>query len=399
MMGSGKPRLLIVGVHPVSDGYPNVRFRVEGLHRSACFSVTEINTPVWKDELHHSGSVWCVGGKMLRGIHAHLSVLAKYLVMRHADRLYVPYPAVFVVFLLSLLPRRLQPRYTIMDAFISLYDTVVIDRKYLSVSSWPARMLRMLEKRALTHADLVITDTPQNSRYLCKLYGLDKDKVTDLPLATDERHFYAFPEHQSDSTCTVLFIGTLVPLHGIETILAAIENLCDRPDIRFRVIGDGQMSPLLEEFVSGNRHPLEWIRSWQSSAKLAEEIRKADICLGIFGNGAKAHRVCPLKLYMYAACGKAVITGDSEWARDATDGLEYIPFRTSRVGSGVALADQIRELADSSGLRSSLSVGSRKFYVERLSNRIGLERLEALIEIVGGRSTKSVPTKQDHEFE
>ena len=398
-MGSGKPRLLIMGVHPVSDGYPSVRFRVEGLHRSACFSVTEINTPAWDNELHHRRGVWRMASKIFRGIYAHTSVLVRYLVMGRAERVYVPYPAVFVVLLLSLLPRRLQPRCIVMDVFISLYDTVVIDRGYLSASSWSARMLRMLENRALTHADSVITDTPQNSRYLCKLYGLDTNKVIDLPLATDERHFYAFPEHQSDSTCTVLFIGTLVPLHGIETILAAIEDLRDRLDIRFRVIGDGQMSALLEEFVSGDRHPLVWIRPWQSSASLAEEIRKADICLGIFGNGVKAQRVCPLKLYMYAACGKAIITGDSEWARDATDGLEYIPFRTSRVGAGVALADQIRELADSSELRGSLSAGSRKFYTERLSNQIGLTKLEALIEGVSGRSAESVPAKQDHEFE
>jgi glycosyltransferase involved in cell wall biosynthesis len=399
MTGNGRPELLIIGVYPQSDGYPNVRFRVAGLHRSARFHVTEINKPAWNKQLHQRRGMWRTAGKIFRGVHAHIAVLASYLTRRRPDCVYVPYPAVFVVLLLTMLPRRLQPGCIVVDAFISLYDTVVVDRKYLSASSWLGRILRALENRALGRADLVITDTPQNTRYLCQLFGLDSSKVKDLPLATDEQHFHLLPAPEPDGSCTVLFIGTFVPLHGVECILAAADDLHDRPDIRFRIIGDGQMSPLLEEFVRRHQHSLSWIRSWQSSAALAEEIAKADICLGIFGDTAKAQRVCPLKLYMYAACGKAILTADSHWARDAAATLGYAPFITSPVGNGLALADRIRELADSGELRRRLCVDSRRFYVETLSNQIGLKALETLIETAASGRATSVPTKQDHEFE
>jgi glycosyltransferase involved in cell wall biosynthesis len=375
-----KPRLLIIGVHPISDGYPNIRFRIEGLLGSSRFSVTHIHTPAWTGELDHRGkrSRWLE--RSVRAFYAHLAVLIEYFKHKDADRIYIPYPAVFVSVLFSLLPRRLRPKCIILDAFISLYDTIVIDREYIPVSSWLARLLKGLEGRGLAHADVVITDTRQSSRYLCKLFGLDIAKVIDLPLATDERHFRPMqPKQPCARKCTVLFIGTLVPLHGIETILQAIGILRDRQDIGYKVIGDGQTAPAVEEFLRRNPGSLEWVRSWKTAAALAEEIGNADICLGVFGTGAKAQRVCPLKLYMYAACGKAVITGDSDWTRDLAGMLSYSPFRTSAMGDGAALAKEIERLADSSLLRDQLGAASRRFYVDKLSNSVGLAALEDVI--------------------
>ena len=77
-----------------------------------------------------------------------------------------------------------------------------------------------------------------------------------------------------------LFVGKLIPLHGLETILAAAALA---PEIPFRVVGSGQLEPLLAD-----RPPnVEWV-PWVEYDDLPGEIQAAGCALGIFGTGAKA---------------------------------------------------------------------------------------------------------------
>ncbi len=373
------PGLLVLGVHLKSEGYPNTLYRLRDLEASGRFQTAEINVPMWSVGAQQRRGMARLTRSLARAAYAHLAVMARYLAAKRPERVYVPYPGVFVLFLLSCLPARLRPKRVVADVFISLYDTIVLDRRLLGPNGMFARSLKWIERRAYVYADQLVVDTEQNARFLCALFGLPGAKAVVSPLSIDEGHFKSAPYHPQPGVCRVLFVGTLVPLHGIGTILEAVRRLSDRPEIRFQLIGDGQDAPLVEAWLGAHPTRIEWERAWQPSSRIAEEIARADICLGIFGAGDKTQRVCPFKVYAYAATGRAIITGSSDWLREATGGLAYEPFAQVPVDAAAALAAKIAQLADDPALRAKLAANSRAFYQTHLGNRSALEKLAACL--------------------
>ncbi|OFZ67450.1 MAG: hypothetical protein A2V79_06180 [Betaproteobacteria bacterium RBG_16_56_24] len=366
--------LLILGVHLKSEGYPNTLYRLRDLESSGLFQMSEINVPMWSGGTQDRRGFSRLTRNFWRAVIAHIIVTIRYLAARRPERVYVPYPSVFVLFLLSLLPAWRRPRYIVADVFISLYDTIVLDRRLIKQDGLPARILKRIERRAYVCADKLVADTPQNARFLCSLFKLPETKFAVVPLSTDEIHFKYTPYQPSHGVCRVLYVGTMAPLHGMATILEAASLLSKRPDIRFKLIGDGQDAPIVEARLRAHLPNLEWERAWQPSHRIAEEISRADICLGIFGAGDKAQRVCPFKIYAYASMGRAVITGETLWLRETVQ-LPGETFASVPVNDAAALTAKIIQLADAPALRAKLAVNSRQFYENHLSNQAALRQV------------------------
>lgn len=366
--------LLILGVYLKSEGYPNTLYRLHDLEASGLFQMSEINVPMWSESTQGRHGISRLTRNFWRAVIAHIAVTIRYLAATCPERIYVPYPAVFVLFLLSWLPAWRRPRYIVADVFISLYDTIVLDRRLIKQDGLAARMLKWIERRAYVCADKLVADTPQNARLLCELFKLPEAKYVAIPLSTDEIHFKYTPYQPTHGDCRVLFVGTMAPLHGMETILEAANLLSERPDIHFRLIGDGQDAPIVEARLRTHMPNLEWERAWQSSQQIAGEISRADICLGIFGAGDKAQRVCPFKIYAYASMGRAVITGDTRWLRETVQRHEEV-FASVPPDDAAALAAKIIQLADAPALRAKLAANGRQFYEIHLSNQAVLRQL------------------------
>ena len=105
-----------------------------------------------------------------------------------------------------------------------------------------------------------------------------------------------------------LFIGKLIPLQGVETILAAARLA---PEVDFRIVGSGQLDKLLVPRPPNVEHV-----PWLDYELLPGAIRSAGCALGIFGTGAKARRVIPNKAFQALACGAPLITADTQAARE-----------------------------------------------------------------------------------
>lgn len=367
--------LLIAGVHLKSPGYPNVRYRIQGLKAANWTNTAEINIPMWNGDTYSQPGKKYRTTELLRAIYSHIAVTLKYVFHGSPSLLYIPYPSVFVGFIIGMLPRKLKPGKIVLDVFISLYDTAVNDRKLLTPQNWLAILLKKIEQKAYSSADMIIVDTPQSASFLCREFNLPSTKVHDVPLSTDEQS-YVPTNYTPGRECNVLFIGTFIPLHGLTAILEAASILQNEQHIHFQIVGDGQTASEMELAIKNSVIDLDWIREWQSVEKLSELISRADICLGIFGEGDKAQRVCPLKLYAYAACGRAIVTGETSWSLQTKEALSYTPFETTPVNNGAALAKKVMELSNSPERRIKLAKNSRKFYEERLSNRVALEKLK-----------------------
>lgn len=360
-------RVTVLGAYVKGDGYPNVLQRLIALQQLADLEVKEINYP-FQSATNRAGIYGSRFLRLARFVVAHAAIALRLPFLGTGEVVYVPYPAALVLWIWSLLPKALRPKRVVVDAFISWYDTAVEDRGLLKAKGFGARLLKRMEARAYRFADQVLVDTPLNREYFISLFALEPDKVIALPLAIDEMAYSASAYEPVPGRCTVLFVGTFVPLQGVDIIVAAMRVLANRTDINFRIIGHGQTAQVMEEITSEqNATRITWITDWLSADQVAGEIARADICLGIFGSGAKTQRVWPLKNYAYMSVGRALISGDTACARQMQQGENGLPFVAVPCADPTALAQAIERLVATPMLRVDYAQRARSYYERQLS--------------------------------
>jgi glycosyltransferase involved in cell wall biosynthesis len=256
----------------------------------------------------------------------------------------------------------------VFNPLVSLHDTMVDDRERYSSRSFAARALAAVDRKALRLADLVVADTRANGDFLAEVGEIARSKVEVCFVGAEDRLFHA--GWRPDDPFRVLFVGKLIPLHGLDTILAAARLA---PEIRFRVVGSGQLQHLLDDRPEN----VEWVH-WVNYEELPRELWGAGAALGIFGTSDKARRVIPNKAYQALATGAPLITGDTPAARellaDERDALLVPP------GNPAALAGAIRRLSADPELARSLSEGGRRTYEEQASEEVLGARWRGLLE-------------------
>ena len=307
------------GMYKTEPGYPVNRFLLKGLREAGC-EVEECRESLWEGFLH-DGPVrwrWRDFARMgWRGLRRYGALVRRYGRARAHQCVIVGYPGFLEILLVRLL-NLFSGRLMVLVSFISLYDTIVVDRRLAAPENWRAAILKAVDQMAFRAADLVLVDTQEQIRYYAQLFGLPEGKF-QRSFVGHEFHEYEPPAesvNQASGLFRVLFYGTYVPLHGVDVILdAASRLLLHEPEIRFTLIGRGQ---LFESMEAKARELLnvELIDRWLGPDELVEQICSADLCLGIFGRTAKAARVIPYKVFGAIALRKAVVTRDSPAIRE-----------------------------------------------------------------------------------
>lgn len=370
-----KLSVLIAGTYTDTDAYPNVHHRIKTLEACEKLQVTKYNfsSSTKIDYASRSSKLrsilqitWLL---VLQTIRCLLAIKKN----RKHKVLYIPYPAIFILLGLKLMPRVWAPRRVIADCFISVFDTLVIDRELVSRRSLFARFLRLLEKSAIERADRVVVDTSESAEHFSRILQTERRKFVDVPLAINENVFVHSPYIPDDkTTLKVIFIGTLVPLHKISTLLDAVKILADKQDVSVKIVGDGQQAYLIENFIKSNTDILDtskfvWIREWQTSEQLQEHIKHSDVCLGIMGMSGKSDRVWPFKNYLYMATGRAVITAGTTTAnRMASMSCDPFFFKLEKC-TGEELATLLTNLSKSPLYIQSIATNARSFFEKNLA--------------------------------
>ena len=325
--------------------------------RRAGADVVERHEPVWEGREQK----WSAGaGAALRLAAAQARLLRR--TRTRPDAVIVGYPGHLD---LPAARRAARGAAVVFNPLVSLWDTLVEDRRRFAPDSVAAKVLRTLDRRAFGAADLVVADTEAHA-VLFRELGARRVEVCFV--GAEERVFR--PTWRGTEPFTAFFVGKLIPLHGLETILAAA---CSAPEIRFRIVGSGQLDRLLDD-----RPPnVEWVR-WVQYERLPAELGDAGCALGIFGTSAKAARVIPNKAFQALACGTPLVTADTPAARellaDGDSGLLVPP------GDAAALAAAVRRLASDSALRERLSRAGRQAYDRDASEDVLGRRWRALLE-------------------
>jgi glycosyltransferase involved in cell wall biosynthesis len=328
-------------------GKPRVRLLVEGARRAG-LDVVECHAPVWGG-VEDKSQLRGVGRKLLlvlRWLAAYPRLLLRYWRLPRHDVVIVGYLGVLDVLLLWPFARmRRVP--VLWDVFLSLYDTVVCDRKLVSAWSPLAWLLYAAEWVAARAATRPFLDTRAHADYFARLYGLRPGAVGAVPVGAEELFAPApappapLPGGEGADAFTVLFYGQFIPLHGLDTV---VEAAALTPGVRWIIIGHGQEAPRIDARI--RELGLDNVRrvAWVDYRELPGWVRQADVCLGIFGSSDKARNVAPNKVYQVLAAGRRVITSDTPAQRELLDlgagpWLHVVP-----PGDARALADTILSL-------------------------------------------------------
>ena len=283
----------------------------------------------------------------------------------HFDAVIVGYPGHFDMVAARRIARQ---RPVIFNPLVSLSDSLVDDRGRFVQGSVAAGIVRQIDRIAFSRADVVVADTNQHARFFAEAFALPSDRVEVCLVGAEERLFR--PGWQPRERFEALFVGKLIPLHGLETILEAARLA---PELPIRIVGSGQLQALLDERPAN----VEWV-PWIEYEHLPESIQAASCALGIFGTSAKALRVIPNKVFQALACGTPVITSDTPAARELLQDGESALLVPP--GEPEALAAALRRLAGDPGLTRRIAAGGLAAYGAEASEAVLGERWRALVE-------------------
>ena len=328
--------------------------------RQAGVEVVERHVGVWENSRQN----WSAGP-----VAAARLALAELRLLRRPreefDAVLVGYPGHFD---LPAARRTARGRPVVFNPLVSLSDTLVADRGRFRDGSLPARTLARIDRRALRSADLVVADTRANAEHLAELADLPPERIEVCFVGAEERLFK--PGWAPEDPFTALFVGKLIPLHGLETILAAANAA---PDLHFRIVGSGQLESLVQERPEN----VEWV-PWVEYERLPAELHRAGCALGIFGTSDKAMRVIPNKAFQALACGTPLVTADTPAARELLvhdESALLVP-----AGEPEALAAALRTLRADPELAQRLGRGGRAAYEAQASEQALGARWRGLFE-------------------
>jgi len=219
-------------------------------------------------------------------------------------------------------------------------------------------------------------------------YGVDPARIVVITNGVDLKQFRPGPRQNSvrqelglGDRFVASYIGTLGMAHGLETVLDAAEQLRDRDDIRFLIIGNGADSDhLAEEHRRRGLKNVLLLRG-QPHHRMPEFLAASDVSLVLLRKTDLFKTVLPSKMFEAMGAARPIILGvqgeAAEILRAAECGVLVEPENAAQ------LAEAVKRLQADPDRCRQLGENGRAF-AERFYNRDGLaqEYEETLAEIV-----------------
>ena len=314
---------------------------------------------------------------------AYLKLFLRFLLLKKIDVIIIGYTGHIDVFIGKILSK-LKGIPLVFDAYLSLHDSLICDRKVINKSSLKAYLLHGIDKYSCKLADVVLLDTNEHIEYFVREFGIPKTKFRRIYISADDNifHFNGIVKSQTqpNKIFKVLHFGKYIPLHGLQYVLQAAEIL-ENDSILFQFIGSGQEYPSIRSTAEAlSLKNIEFIEFIPQSL-LVDYIQEADICLGIFGDTEKAKRVIPNKIYECIAMKKAVITGNSPAIRELF--IHGKNIWLCEMANAKSLAEAILFLKQNNDIVNGIASNAYNLYKECLAPKyIGKEIITIVKSII-----------------
>lgn len=271
----------------------------------------------------------------------------------------------------------------VFDEFVDHHEWIVDEhQKFGSLGKVLVSILDVYMRVVMRLSDYVLTDTEAHAKLCAKNYKVSSEKVKDIPVGADEDLYY--PRKVSpDKGFNVLFYGSMLPLHGTDYILEALEILKKRRslgDLRLTFVGgkgEKKFVNNLEEFkkrtnLSGHISYIPWVEY----SELPKLISNYQLCLGgPFGNTNQARKVVTGKTYQLLAMGAPTVVGKIDKMTGFKDKNNCLVVKQ---GSGKALADALEWALKNKKQLRSMGDSGRKLYEKEFSSVAISKKLQTL---------------------
>lgn len=249
---------------------------------------------------------------------------------------------------------KLLKKKIILDYYISMYDTNVLDRKNFKLNSRKANYLYKIDKRAIKMASKIIFLNRTEMRRYCELVE-ENYKNLDIeivPICIDEKRYGKIKFFKNaKKEMVICWWGTYIPLHGIDSILQACKILKDKNfNFKLYLFGNSEkLSVPYKEMVEKLKIKDKVVIKNDftfNNGKLEEFLEEnCDLVLGNFGKSSKAKNVLVNKIIDGISMKIPVLNGESK-APD--DFFNYKNDIFKCLNDGDSIARKIIEISNSS---------------------------------------------------
>jgi len=247
---------------------------------------------------------------------------------------------------------RLSGGRVVFDPLVSRYETRVMDRGDVVDGSFQSRHNRNIDRISMRLPDLLLSDTDAHARFYSREFGVDRGRIRVLHIGFDDDYFHQSPPRGDDGIFRVLFYGSYLPLHGVDTIVGAAEILAGAP-VSFTLVGGGQTFSEAKQRSSASGSRNTRFVDYVAPGELESMIAGSDIVLGVFGKTEKTQMVIPNKVFQAMAVGRAVISCESPAIGELFTDRENII--TVPAGDSSRLAEAVESLRANAPLREKVA--------------------------------------------
>ncbi|MHB1004372.1 MAG: glycosyltransferase [Chloroflexota bacterium] len=275
--------------------------------------------------------------------------------------------------------RLCQRRPIVLDAFVSVYDTLCFDRRAVPTWSPITRLAYWLDYLAAACAAVVVVDTDAHAEYFSKTFLIPRHKIETVYVGYDPAIFLPLPhEKPVGSPFQVFSYSSYLPVHGMDNVVRAARLLKSETQIAFTLVGTGPTYSTVRHLARQLDLPNVSFVDWIPYQRLPTAIASADICLGgHFAASGKAQRTIAGKTFQFLAMGKPTIVGDCAANHELLLPGEHAMF--CKQSSPEALAQVILGLVRSPDLRQHLGSKGEELVRERFSPEVVTERWASIM--------------------
>jgi len=222
-------------------------------------------------------------------------------------------------------------------------------------------------------ANQIVVVSPAFKEHLIQHWNVPADKIAIVENGVETELFRDDPSAHEirrdlhlEDRFLICYTGTLGMAHGLETLIAAAEQLQKSAlNATFLLIGEGaEKQRILELAAQRNLANIRFLDQ-QPRERIPAYISAADVCLVLLKKTDLFKTVIPTKLLEYMACERPVIIAVDGQARRLVEEAGAGVFVEPEDSSDLVRA--IQALAADPGQRCRMGVSGRQYIVSRLS--------------------------------